>query len=77
MPHSRRPDEALPPDRIRVRRQDPAELIARGDAQLGEHFPQVGGDGVLTEEQARPDVAVGESIAGESCDLSLLGRQGS
>src|SRR6476469_10945334 len=48
------------------------ELIARGNAELGEHLAQVVGDGVLTDEQARPDLDVRETVAREPGDLSLL-----
>jgi hypothetical protein len=36
--------------RLRRWRQDPAELVARGDAQLGEHRAQMSRDRVLAEE---------------------------
>src|SRR6476661_3137041 len=50
--------------------QRPLELIARGDTELGEHLAQVIGDGVLADEQPRPDLDVRETIAREPGDLS-------
>src|SRR4051812_30584038 len=52
--------------------QRPLELIARGDAQLAEDLPQVVGDRVLADDQARSDLAVGKAVPREPCDLSLL-----
>src|ERR1700759_5716999 len=48
------------------------ELIARGDAELGEHLAQRVVDGVLADEQARSDLDVRETIAREPGHLSLL-----
>ncbi len=52
-----------------------SELIARGDAELGEHLAQVVGDGVLADEQPRADLGVREAVAGEPRDLGLLGGE--
>jgi hypothetical protein len=52
------------------------ELAAGSDIELGEHLPQVVGDRVLADDQARSDFAVGEAVPGEPRDLSLSAGHG-
>src|SRR4029077_552374 len=52
-----------------------AELPARCDAELDEDLPQVPFDGVCADEQLRRDLLIRQPVAGQSCDLRLLGRQ--
>src|ERR671931_572143 len=49
-----------------------AELPARGDAELGEDLVEVPFDGATADVQASRDLGVGESLADEANDLSLL-----
>src|SRR5437588_7932528 len=55
--------------------QREAKLNACGDLELGEHLPQVVGDGVLAEKQPGTDLRVREPIAGQLGDLPLLRGQ--
>src|SRR5271170_1360167 len=52
-----------------------SELVAGADAELGEDFPQVVGDGGRAEEQLGGDLGVGEAAAGQAGDLGLLGGE--
>ena len=50
-----------------------AQLVARGDVELAEDLVQVVLDRSGADEQLGADSGVGEAVAGESGDLSLLG----
>src|SRR5690348_7038319 len=52
------------------------ELSAGGDAELGEDFPQVVGDGGGADEQLRGDLRVRGALAGQAGDQGLLRGQG-
>src|SRR5882672_996899 len=52
-----------------------AQLIARGDSELGEQPIKVKTDGAVREKEALPDVAVGHSGGDHLGDLKLLGRE--
>ena len=45
------------------------------DAELGEHVAQMPLNGPRAEEEPRGDLRIGQPIAGEPCDLLLLGGQ--
>src|SRR5580765_609490 len=51
------------------------QLGAGGDAELREHPVQVRPNGPMTEVEARPDLAIGETLGREAGDLQLLRRQ--
>src|SRR5580765_3942865 len=51
------------------------EVLARGDAELGEHLAQMPFDRARAEEELRADLRVGVPIAGEPGDVLLLRRQ--
>src|SRR3984957_14182305 len=52
------------------------KLAAGADAELGEDFPQVVGDGGGADEQLRGDLRVGGAFAGEAGDQRFLRGQG-
>src|SRR5918995_311602 len=64
----------LPGPRLSGRKSstNTAELVARADAQFGEHLVQVVLNRPGADEELGADVGVGEPVAGESGDLSLL-----
>jgi hypothetical protein len=45
-----------------------SKLAAGADAEFGEDFPQVVGDGGGAEEQLRGDLRVGGAVAGQAGD---------
>src|SRR5512132_3720876 len=49
-----------------------SQFASPSDAELGEHVAQVPLDGASTQEQAGSDVRVGEPVAGELGDLTLV-----
>ena len=51
--------------------QSPAQLVARGDAELAEDVAQVVLDRPGAQEQARPDLRIGEAVARHAGDLRL------
>src|SRR5580693_1572082 len=53
-----------------------SELAAGADAEFGEDFPQVVGDGGGAEEQLRGDLRVGGAVAGQAGDQRFLRGQG-
>jgi hypothetical protein len=53
-----------------------SELAAGADAELGEDFPQVVGDGGGADEQLRGDLGVGGTVAGQAGDRRFLRGQG-
>src|SRR5580700_6097774 len=55
--------------------EDPAELPARADAELGENLAQMPLDGARAEEQLGADLRVRQPVAGEPGDLRLLGGE--
>jgi len=63
------------PGRVRVAGQDPVELAAGVDAELGEYLPEVVGDCPRAEEQPGADLGVGQPVPGQPGDLGLLGGQ--
>ena len=52
--------------------QHGAEVLAGGDAELGEHLAEVPFDGAGAEEQFRGDLGVGASVSGQPGDVLLL-----
>jgi hypothetical protein len=52
-----------------------AQFSARGDVELGEHFPEVVLDRARADEQLGADLRVGVPLARESSDLRLLGGE--
>src|SRR5690242_15350509 len=52
------------------------KLAAGADAELGEDFPQVVGDGGGADEQLRGDLRVGGAFAGQAGDQRFLRSQG-
>jgi hypothetical protein len=50
-------------------------LLARGDADLREHLPQVVRGGVLADEEPLADLGVRQPLTGEARDLSFLSGQ--
>ena len=52
------PDGALRDAGLHAVGEHPTELVARADAELGEHLAQVVGDRVLADEQALADLGV-------------------
>src|SRR5882757_4488113 len=52
-----------------------AELPAGGDAELDEDLPEVPFDGVRADKQLGSDLLIRQTVAGQSRDLRLLGRQ--
>ena len=56
--------------------EQPGKLVARADAELGEHLPQVVGDGVRADEQPRGDLGVGGTLSGQPGNLGFLRGQG-
>jgi len=52
--------------------QDPVELAAGADAELGEDLAQVVLDRARADEQPGADLRVGQAVAGQPRDLSLL-----
>ena len=61
--------------RARLFRQDSAELLARADVKLGEDLVEVVLDRARADDQPRPDLEVGEAVAGETCHLGFLGGE--
>ena len=53
-----------------------SKLAAGADAELGEDFPQVVGDGGGADEQLRGDLRVGGAVAGQPGDQRFLRGQG-
>ena len=51
------------------------KLAAGADAELGEDFPQVVGDGGGADEQLRGDLGVGGAFAGQAGDQRFLRGQ--
>jgi hypothetical protein len=52
------------------------ELAAGADAERGEDFPQVVGDGGGADEQLRGDLGVGGTLAGQPGDVCFPCGQG-
>src|SRR5919106_1305517 len=63
---------AAPLGRAEVTRRQTAQLVARSDLELLEDLPQVVLHRSRADEQLRADLGVGEAVAGETCDLSLV-----
>ena len=53
-----------------------SKLAAGADAEFGEDFPQVVGDGGGADDQLRGDLGVGGAVAGQAGDQRFLRGQG-
>src|SRR5262249_10050956 len=59
----------------RRRRDDVPKLLARGNAELGEHFAEVPFDRSLAEVEQARDLSIGLAVTSEPRDLVLLWRE--
>src|SRR3954471_2751816 len=62
-------------ERVGRFRERAAELPTGVDVELAEDLAQVVLDGAGADEQLGADLGVGVAVAGQACDLDLLGRQ--
>src|SRR3954452_14060715 len=63
---------APPSARAELSEREPAELVARGDLQLGEDLAQVVLHGPGADEQLGADLGVGEAVSCQTGDLAFL-----